>query len=105
MSPLCNPLPLFPAGIIKEVAIMRMLQGHPHVVQLLDVYEDEQYYHLVMELCSGGELFDRIISRGHFSERDAAVIMRSLLDFISFAHSKHIVHRWVGVPAEDPCLV
>lgn len=80
-------------GIIKEVAIMRMLHGHPHVVGLQDVFEDDAHYHLVMELCSGGELFDRIISRGYFSERDAAVIMRALLDFISFAHSKHIVHR------------
>jgi calcium-dependent protein kinase len=74
---------------------MRMLHGHPHVVQLQEVFEDDQSYHLVMELCSGGELFDRIISRGHFSERDAAVVMRALLDFISCAHSKHIVHRCV----------
>ena len=49
----------------------------------------------VMELCSGGELFDQIVSRGHFSEQDAVGIMRSLLDFVAFAHSKHIVHRWV----------
>lgn len=49
----------------------------------------------VMELCSGGELFDQIVSRGHFSEQDAVNIMRSLLDFVAFAHSKHIVHRWV----------
>lgn len=73
---------------------MRMLQEHPHVVQLHSVYEDNECFHLVMEYCEGGELFDRIIDQGHFSERDAAVIMRALLDFIKFAHSKHIVHRW-----------
>lgn len=72
---------------------MRLLQGHPHVVQLYDVFEDEANVHLVMELCAGGELFDRIISKGHFTEQDATAIMRSLLSFISFAHSKHIVHR------------
>lgn len=72
---------------------MRMLQNHPHVVQLHGVYEDNEAYHLVMEYCEGGELFDRIISQGHFSELDAAAVMRALLNFISFAHSKHIAHR------------
>eukprot|EP00879_Flechtneria_rotunda_P029180 GHRR01031460.1.p2 GENE.GHRR01031460.1~~GHRR01031460.1.p2 ORF type:complete len:122 (+),score=41.22 GHRR01031460.1:1343-1708(+) len=85
-----------PAGVIKEIAIMRMLSGNPHVVQLFNVFEDDSYFHLVMELCAGGELFDQIISKGHFSERDAAVSMRALLDFISYAHSKHIVHRYVA---------
>lgn len=47
----------------------------------------------VMELCSGGELFDQIVTRRHFSEQDAAAIMRSLLAFVAFAHSKHVVHR------------
>eukprot|EP00775_Hariotina_reticulata_P011602 gene11602-11746_t len=80
-------------GIIKEIAIMRMLQDHPNVVRLQDVFEDDSHFYLVMELCSGGELFDQIISKGHFTERDAAVIMRALLDVMAFAHSKHIVHR------------
>jgi len=48
-----------------------------------------------MELCSGGELFDQIVARGQFSEADAVNIMRSLLDFVAYAHSKHIMHRWV----------
>lgn len=84
------------AGIIKEIAIMRMLQDHPNVVKLQDVFEDDTHFYLVMELCSGGELFDQIISKGHFTERDAAVIMRALLDVMAFAHSKHIVHRCVA---------
>lgn len=81
------------AGIIKEVAIMRMLQNHPNVVKLKDMFEDGENYYLVMELCTGGELFDQIIEKGHFTERDAADKMHCLLDFIAFAHSKHIIHR------------
>jgi serine/threonine protein kinase len=46
-----------------------------------------------MELCNGGELFDQIVARGQFSEQDAVGIMRALLDFVAYAHSKHIVHR------------
>jgi serine/threonine protein kinase len=82
------------AGIIKEIAIMRMLQDHPHVIKLQDVFEDDTHFYLVMDLCSGGELFDQIINKGHFTERDAAVIMRALLDVMAYAHSKHIVHRY-----------
>jgi calcium-dependent protein kinase len=81
------------AGIIKEIAIMRMLQDHPNIVKLYEVFEEAEQYMLVMELCSGGELFDMIISRGHFSEKDAAEKMQRLLDFIAYAHSKNIIHR------------
>ncbi|GAX75024.1 hypothetical protein CEUSTIGMA_g2470.t1 [Chlamydomonas eustigma] len=80
-------------GIVKEIAIMRTLEEHPNTVRLYDIYDQADTYVLVMELCSGGELFDQIISKGHFSEKDAAEKMRSLLDFIAFAHSKNIIHR------------
>ena len=42
---------------------MRLLAGHPNVVQLHEVYEDRDSWVLVMEMCSGGELFDRIINK------------------------------------------
>lgn len=80
-------------GIIKEIAIMNMLQDHPNTVKLIDVYDQVDTYVLVMEYCSGGELFDQIISKGHFSEKDAAEKMQSLLSFISYAHLKNIIHR------------
>lgn len=56
-------------GVIKEIAIMRTLGDHPNTVRLVDVFEESESYVLVMELCSGGELFDQIISKGHFSEK------------------------------------
>jgi serine/threonine protein kinase len=51
------------AEVIKEIAIMRMLQEHPNVAKLIDVFEDPGHFMLVLELCSGGELFDQIISK------------------------------------------
>jgi calcium-dependent protein kinase len=51
-------------GIVKEVAIMRVLQGHPNSIQLQEVFEDDDSYCIVMELCSGGELFDQVRGRG-----------------------------------------
>jgi len=44
---------------------------HPNIVKLYETFEDERYVYLVMEMCEGGELFDRIIECGHFDERRA----------------------------------
>ncbi|KAG0479147.1 hypothetical protein HPP92_013866 [Vanilla planifolia] len=51
----------------REVQIMHHLTGQPNIVELKGAYEDKHSVHLVMELCAGGELFDRIIAKGHFS--------------------------------------
>ncbi|CAB9502579.1 MAP kinase-activated protein kinase 2 (Fragment) [Seminavis robusta] len=81
----------------REIDILKEVR-HPNIIQLEEVYEDERYLHLVTELCTGGELFDRIIAKtqsaeGHFSEHDAATLVRDILDAIRYCHSKGIVHR------------
>ncbi|KAI3738609.1 hypothetical protein L2E82_28646 [Cichorium intybus] len=52
----------------QEVAIMSTLPEHPNIVKLCATYEDHEAVHLVMELCEGRGLFDRIVARGHYSE-------------------------------------
>jgi calcium-dependent protein kinase len=81
----------------REIEILREVK-HPHIIELVEVYEDERYLHLITELCTGGELFDRIIAKtqstvGHFSEHDAASLVRDILDAINYCHEKGIVHR------------
>uniref|UniRef100_A0A7S2ESY8 Calmodulin n=1 Tax=Ditylum brightwellii TaxID=49249 RepID=A0A7S2ESY8_9STRA len=82
----------------REIDILKEVD-HPHIIKLVEVHEDVKYLHLVTELCTGGELFDRIIaktqsSEGHFSEHDAATIVRCILDAIAYCHDvKQIVHR------------
>jgi len=81
----------------REVEILKELD-HPNIIKLIDVHEDENFLHLITEFCSGGELFDRIISKsqspdGKFSEKDAARLLASILDAIRYCHSKNIVHR------------
>eukprot|EP00538_Stauroneis_constricta_P000562 CAMPEP_0119570136 /NCGR_PEP_ID=MMETSP1352-20130426/43459_1 /TAXON_ID=265584 /ORGANISM="Stauroneis constricta, Strain CCMP1120" /LENGTH=556 /DNA_ID=CAMNT_0007619801 /DNA_START=741 /DNA_END=2411 /DNA_ORIENTATION=+ len=82
----------------REIAILQEVK-HPHIIELRDVFEDSKYLHLVTELCTGGELFDRIIAKtkskeGHFSERDAACLVRDIMDAIAYCHDvKGIVHR------------
>ncbi|KAL0316827.1 UNVERIFIED_CONTAM: Calcium-dependent protein kinase [Sesamum radiatum] len=66
----------------REVEIMRHLPKHPNIVSLKDTYEDDNAVHLVMELCEGGELFDRIVARGHYTERAAAAVTRTIVEVI-----------------------
>mmetsp|Transcript_16432 Transcript_16432/g.25381 ORF Transcript_16432/g.25381 Transcript_16432/m.25381 type:complete len:231 (-) Transcript_16432:71-763(-) len=66
---------------------------HPNIVKLLDVFEDEKYLCLVMELMTGGELFDLIIEKEQFSELEAREATRSLIDAIGYCHSRGICHR------------
>lgn len=49
---------------------------HPNILKIYEFYQDAKYFYIVSEMCTGGELFDRIQEEGHFSERKAAQIMR-----------------------------
>eukprot|EP00850_Spirogloea_muscicola_P004316 SM000018S03681 [mRNA] locus=s18:768646:772669:- [translate_table: standard] len=77
----------------REVQIMVQLPPHPNIVGLKGVYEDKQAVHLVMELCEGGELFDRIIARGHYSERQAANIIKTIIEVVEVCHLHGVMHR------------
>ncbi|PKI38344.1 hypothetical protein CRG98_041255 [Punica granatum] len=76
-----------------EIEIMTQLSGHPNVVDLKEVYEEEDYVHLVMELCAGGELFHKLEKHGRFSETEARVIFRHLMQVVLYCHDKGVVHR------------
>lgn len=77
----------------REIQIMTHLSGNKNVVQLVGTYEDKNFIHLVMELCSGGELFDRIAEAGHFSEKRAAEVMRTVVEVVHHCHTMNVVHR------------
>ncbi|KAL5973645.1 Calcium-dependent protein kinase 10 [Asimina triloba] len=77
----------------REVAIMSSLPDHPNVVRLRATYEDADNVHLVMELCEGGELFDRIVARGHYSERAAAAVARTVAEVVRMCHQNGVMHR------------
>lgn len=80
-------------SIKLEIEIMTMLSGHPNVVDLKAVYEDEDYVHLVMELCAGGELFSQLEKHGKFPESEARVLFRHLMEIVMYCHNNGVVHR------------
>lgn len=77
----------------REVQIMHHLKGHPNVTYLRGTYEDKQNVHLVMDLCGGGELFDAIVHRGSYSEKDAAALIRTIVSVVAHCHNLGVIHR------------
>ena len=66
---------------------------HPNILKMYEFFEDEKRYYIVTDICKGGELFDEIVARGKFSERDAAMLMKQVLSCINYCHKNSIVHR------------
>jgi calcium-dependent protein kinase len=74
--------PIDVEDVRREVEIMHHLPKHPNIVTLRDTYEDDNAVHIVMELCEGGELFDRIVARGHYTERAAALVTKTIVEVV-----------------------
>ena len=78
--------------IKKEIEILKSLD-HPNILKVYEFFCNEKTFFIINELCTGGELFDKIIEVKHFSESVAANIMRQIFSAIAFCHSQGIIHR------------
>ena len=79
-------------GLHDEINLLRKIR-HPNVLQLYEIFESDNNIHLILEHLNGQELFDQIKERGFFKEKDAAMILRCVLNALVVLHSNHIVHR------------
>ena len=78
---------------LKEIENL-MLLDHPNILKLYEYYYDKKNLYIITDFCEGGELFDKIKDRnGYFSERDAATIIKAVLQAIAYCHSIGLVHR------------
>ncbi|KAH8079154.1 serine/threonine kinase [Aureococcus anophagefferens] len=79
----------------KEVSIMQELSAlkHPHIVYLKEVYDSADNFYMVMELCQGGEVFDRIVKKEKYTEVEARDALKQIVEAIRVCHSRGIVHR------------
>jgi len=80
------------SALNNEISILKNFD-HPNIIKLFECFYDTEYYYMIQEYCSGGDLYDYIKKQNSFSEKKAACIIYQLLSAINHIHSKKIVHR------------
>ena len=84
--------PTRPTPRTRQVDILKKVD-HPYIVKCYDAFDTKECMFLVMEIMKGGELFDRIVDKGHFTEQDAVGVTAKLLSAIKYLHDIGIAHR------------
>eukprot|EP00929_Paragymnodinium_shiwhaense_P071542 TRINITY_DN3635_c0_g1_i1.p1 TRINITY_DN3635_c0_g1~~TRINITY_DN3635_c0_g1_i1.p1 ORF type:complete len:881 (-),score=183.24 TRINITY_DN3635_c0_g1_i1:60-2702(-) len=99
-----------PEDLRQEIELLRRLD-HPNIVRLYETNEDQDSLFVLMELCLGGDLFDRIVAKGFLPEEDSCIFVQQLLSALAYCHSTGVVHRDVKpenllLESADPdCMV
>lgn len=75
-----------------EIQVLRELQ-HPHIIRLYDVFEEKEFWYMVTEKMSGGELFDRIVAKSFYNEKEARDVCKILFEAIGHCHKNSVAHR------------
>mmetsp|Transcript_24256 Transcript_24256/g.46476 ORF Transcript_24256/g.46476 Transcript_24256/m.46476 type:complete len:392 (-) Transcript_24256:187-1362(-) len=90
-----------PGSLAREIKLLQAMK-HSSIIQLVDMYEDADYMHIVTDLCEGGELFEKIIEKTSsnnengaacFAENEAASLLHQILTSVAYMHKRGIVHR------------
>ena len=79
--------------IRSEVSLLQSL-NHPNIVRGYDFFEEPSSFYFVLEKIDGGELFDRIVKKTHYNEKEARDLVRILLSGIKYCHDRNIAHRY-----------
>lgn len=78
---------------LREIEIMKLIGGHPNIIEIHDTFESDSFVFIVMELCPNGELFDYLTQVVRLSEKKTRQIMRNILESVLWLHNMNIVHR------------
>nr|CAJ2476014.1 unnamed protein product [Leishmania braziliensis] len=79
--------------ITHEIDVMGRIGYHPNVVQMTEYFSTQRHFYIILDLLSGGMLFNRIVELQHYSESDASVLVRNVLSGLAHIHSKGVIHR------------
>ena len=79
--------------ITHEINVMGRIGYHPNVVQMIEYFSTARHLYIILDLLTGGMLFDRIVQLKHYSESDASLLVRNVLSGLAHIHSKGIIHR------------
>jgi calcium/calmodulin-dependent protein kinase I len=78
--------------VLREVAILDSLK-HQHIIEVKELFEDDDHFFLVMEYMRGGDVFEKLLEVKKYSEKDARKLSKSLLQAAAFFHSQNVAHR------------
>lgn len=78
--------------MLQEIQILAELD-HPHIIKLFETFDEGQEFYIVTELVEGGELFDRIVSKAHYTEKEARDLIKIMLETMAYMHKAGVVHR------------
>lgn len=81
-----------PEVLRRELEILQIVD-HPNIIKMYDIYEDKKYIHIVMELCTGGDLFDYLLTKGSLTELEVSQIVRKIFLGVNHVHSLNVCHR------------
>lgn len=76
-----------------EINNLKRVKDGPNIVQFEDVFQERALCYLVLELLPGGELFERVIQKGKFTEQEARESCRCVLGALNYMHERRLVHR------------
>lgn len=76
-----------------EIAALKMLRGGPYIIRLYDTFEAKNNTYMVMEMCKGGDLLDRVTEKEFYTEREARKTCHILFQAMDYIHKKKIAHR------------
>lgn len=80
------------AALMDEISILKELKDN-HIIRLYDVFTEPQHYYLVTELLEGGELFDRVVSKAYYNEKEARDVCKILFEAMAYCHGRNVAHR------------
>lgn len=79
-------------ALLEEVSILREFD-YPHIICLFDFFEEPSSFYLVLEKVSGGELFDRIVAKLYYNEKEARDVCKILIEAVGYCHDNNVAHR------------
>ena len=78
--------------ILTEISILKKID-HPNILKLFEFYSNNENYSIIIELCSGGELYKEIVERGPFDEKYTSYVMYQIFSAVNYCHKMNIIHR------------
>ena len=79
-------------NFLTEVELLRLVD-HPQIIRMYEWFEDKANIYIIMDLCEGGELFDKISSVGHFDEQVAAKLFKNMMNAVNYCCDRKICHK------------